>query len=151
MQSLQLENKVDAIAHFASKDILKNTGLDLIAQGNYAEAISHFERGLGLDPNDAKKWFNRDECLTEFDQDLEGALNFFEKATEFSPFDAEIWNAKGLVMQKMDRIFDAMMCFERSLEIAPGNSQAQNNLKSLFEKQRRRSGRFKVLHRMVGK
>lgn len=123
----------------------------MIAQGDYAQAISHFERGLGLDPSDAKMWFNSGECVKEFDQDLEGALNFFEKATEFSPFDAEVWNAKGLVMQKMDRIFDAMMCFERSLEIAPGKLQAQSNLKLLFEKQRRKGGRFKVLHRMVGK
>jgi len=52
------------------------------------------------------------------------ALSFFEQALLLNQNDPDLWNYKGIALRSMGRYEEAMMCFNKSLEIDPRDKQA---------------------------
>jgi len=52
------------------------------------------------------------------------ALGFFEQALLLNQNDPDLWNYKGITLRSMGRYEEAMMCFNKSLEIDPRDKQA---------------------------
>ena len=50
---------------------------------------------------------------------FEEALAFFEQALLLNQNDPNLWNNKGVVLRSMGRYEEAMVCFNKSLEIDP--------------------------------
>jgi len=52
------------------------------------------------------------------------ALSFFEQALLLNQNDPDLWNYKGIALRSMGRYEEAMMCFNKSLEIDPRDKHA---------------------------
>jgi Flp pilus assembly protein TadD len=52
------------------------------------------------------------------------ALSFFEQALLLNQNDPDLWNYKGTALRSLGRYEEAMMCFNKSLEIDPRDKQA---------------------------
>jgi len=50
---------------------------------------------------------------------FEEALAFFEQALLLNQNDPNLWNNKGVALRSMGRYEEAMVCFNKSLEIDP--------------------------------
>ncbi len=52
------------------------------------------------------------------------ALSFFEQALLLNQNDPDLWNYKGIALRSMGRYEEAMVCFNKSLEIDPRDKHA---------------------------
>ncbi len=52
------------------------------------------------------------------------ALSFFEQALLLNQNDPDLWNYKGTALRSLGRYEEAMMCFNKSLEIDPRDKHA---------------------------
>jgi len=52
------------------------------------------------------------------------ALSFFEQALLLNQNDPDLWNYKGIALRSMGRYEEAMICFNKSLEIDPRDKHA---------------------------
>jgi len=55
---------------------------------------------------------------------FEAALEFFEQALLLDQANSELWNYKGVVLRSMGRYAEALVCFDKSLEIDPTDKNA---------------------------
>jgi len=53
------------------------------------------------------------------DSKFEEALDFFEQALLLNQNDPNLWNNKGVALRSLGRYEEAMVCFNKSLEIDP--------------------------------
>jgi len=53
------------------------------------------------------------------DSKFEEALDFFEQALLLNQNDPNLWNNKGVTLRSLGRYEEAMVCFNKSLEIDP--------------------------------
>jgi WD40 repeat protein/Tfp pilus assembly protein PilF len=103
-----------------------NKGLRLSAEGKYLEAIDCYDRGLGINPEDADSWFNRGyalDALGHYDE----ALESYTHALTLNPSDIESWVNKGSALMEMERYKEAMNCFNQALELQPDFALAWDN------------------------
>ncbi len=55
---------------------------------------------------------------------FEDALSYFEQALVLDHNNADLWNAKGVVLRSLGRYQEALECFNKSLEIEPRDKEA---------------------------
>ena len=53
------------------------------------------------------------------DGEYENALNSFQKAISLNQNDPDLWNLKGIALRSLGRYNEAIVCFNKSLEIDP--------------------------------
>ena len=55
---------------------------------------------------------------------FEEALGFFEQALLLNQNNPELWNYKGVALRSMGRYDEALVCFNKALELDPRDNQA---------------------------
>jgi len=103
-------------------------------KGEYAEAISWFDRAIESDPTMAYAWHDRGMCLRELGNDEE-ALRNFDTAAELMPAEEELLISRadmlkriGILRGQKNVIDAAVMAYNKVLEINPNRVDAWNNL-----------------------
>jgi protein O-mannosyl-transferase len=111
-----------------------NLGLTLKAQGNWDEAIQHYERALQLKPDNADVLNNLGVALATQGK-LDEATIYFQKALQSHPDDPEIRNNLGRAygdyakkLAQMGRNDEAIVQFRKVLEIYPDFADARHDL-----------------------
>lgn len=54
-------------------------------------------------------------------------MECYDKALELKPYDANVWNDKGIALRYLGRYEEAIACYDKALEIDPNHANALNN------------------------
>ena len=107
----------------------KDRAIAADAKGEYAKAITYYDKSLELNPNDGTVWHYKAQTYKEMGKYKE-AVECYEKTLEFydavllmSPFDGETWWMKGNALKKLGKYGRANDCFENAKEFGyePGD------------------------------
>ncbi len=83
-------------------------------EGNNAEAINCYEKGLALDPvGNAIIWSNKGAALLALKRGQE-AVVCFDRAIALDPRDASAWNNKGCALLAIGKQSEAMACLQEA-------------------------------------
>lgn len=103
----------------------KEIGNELFKKGDYATAVKHYTEAIKRNPTEVKYYSNRAACYTKlaaFDLGLKDC----EKCVELDPKFIKGWIRKGSILQAMHKSAQAIVAFQKALDIDPNNSEALN-------------------------
>ncbi len=95
------------------------------------EAKLHYEKALQLEPHVAANHARLGRLhydLGEYDK----ALEYLDDASKLTPNDGTLWNSRGRVFQKMGDDTNALVAYERAVEIDPRLVQSRINLMKMY-------------------
>ena len=98
-----------------------------IIQGNYYEAIEHFDRAVGYNPQDGAAFNDRALCMVELGI-IDEAFYYFNKGIEVEPDYATVYHNKGWLLNKIGKHRQAIEYFRKALELQPGRAVTYENL-----------------------
>ena len=104
-----------------------NLGLILMAQGNTAEALDHYQRAIEINPSFAEAHQNLGVVLAQEGQSAE-AIRHFKKAIELQPDCADAYNSIGNVLANQGRLTEAITNYETAVNINRDFAAAHYNL-----------------------
>jgi Flp pilus assembly protein TadD len=111
-------------------------GNALLAQGRMAEAISHYERTLALDPDQPATHNTVGLALASLDR-IEEAISHYERALVLHPDHVQANSNLGVLRTRQGRHADAVGHYQRVLAIQPEHADVHNNLAALLVQQGR--------------
>lgn len=91
-------------------------GRALIAEGQYAEALTLFERAIAALPDSADAWRGKGGALAGLER-YEEAQAATERVLELNPSDARAWYNRGYTFYCQEQLNEAMDAFEHSLAL----------------------------------
>ncbi|NQE04669.1 hypothetical protein C5S32_02250, partial [ANME-1 cluster archaeon GoMg1] len=116
-------NFTSAITFFKSIKNYENCSsiLFYIASCNYFnnnsnECLLCLDKAIGINPQDAKAWYNKGFVLSGLDR-CEEAIAAYNKAIEINPQLATAWNNKGATFCKLGRYEEAIAAYDKAIEI----------------------------------
>lgn len=98
-----------------------------ILDGNYYEAIEHFDQAIKYNPRDGAAFNDRALCMVELGI-IDEAFYYFDKGIQAEPDYATIYHNKGWLLNKIGRHREAIGYFNKTLEIEPGRAVTYENL-----------------------
>jgi tetratricopeptide (TPR) repeat protein len=101
-------------------------GLNLSANGDYAEAVAAYDKAVFINPGNADAWNNRGIALENLGQYSE-AVTSYDKAVTLQPAYAEAWYNRGVSFRKMGRYADAVASYDKAVAINPSYAEAWLN------------------------
>jgi tetratricopeptide (TPR) repeat protein len=104
-----------------------NLGSVLLAQGNLAEAETHFRAALQLKPDSEDIHYNYGNMLGRAGRPDE-AITQFRQALQLNPTDAQAYHDLGIALYQEHRLDEAIACFRRALCYQPDYADAHYNL-----------------------
>lgn len=104
-----------------------NLGAVLDRRGRLAEARTHYERALEIDPFYARAMNNLGVSLDRNGQ-IEAAVAMLRRATEAAPENAEAFSNLGSALIGARRLPEAIRALETSIALDPDSPDAHNNL-----------------------
>lgn len=99
--------------------------------GNYTNAELHFCEALRLIPNDAEILYSYGSLLLDRKRLLEAGEQF-SAAIKNQPNYALAHNGLGIVLRQQNRPAEAMLCFQKAIQIDPINWQSHLNLANCY-------------------
>jgi predicted O-linked N-acetylglucosamine transferase (SPINDLY family) len=111
-----------------------HAGLDLHAQGRYAEAIESFARALSFEPGMVAPYVNAAACFAALGAFPE-AMEWTSVALELDPDNAANRSNLGNLLEVQGRTDEAIGAWLKALEIDPSFSEAYNNLAVVLARQ----------------
>ena len=102
-----------------------------IINGDYEEAISHFDKAIEYNPFDGAAFNDRALCMVELGI-IDEALHYFDKGIEVEPDYATIYHNKGWLLNKIGRHSEAIENFQKALELEPKRAVTYENLADAF-------------------
>ncbi|MFB2878641.1 protein kinase domain-containing protein [Floridanema aerugineum] len=100
----------------------------------YDEAINNFKQSLKINDRYHYAWIGLGNTLRQFDGREEEALNAFKKAIEIEPNAYEAWYGKGAVLNKLNKLQDALAAHEQAIKIEPNYQPSINEIQQLKKK-----------------
>jgi tetratricopeptide (TPR) repeat protein len=91
------------------------------------EALEHFRRSVDLYPDYAEAWYNMGQIYLISKKDVSRALNCFDRAAAIRPDYIGAHHQKGVAYELIGDREKALGCWEKTLELDPGNKQAQES------------------------
>ncbi len=88
-------------------------GSDYQQEGNNAEAIRSYEKGLAIDPSNAIIWCNLGAALLALKRGQE-AVVCFDRTIALDPRDASAWNNKGCALLAIGRQSEGYACLQEA-------------------------------------
>lgn len=91
--------------------------------GNNTKALGYYEKALALVPSHELAKTGKDKVL----KSIERAKNEFpmvEKAVKNKSEDSKLWYRKGVIFLILDKVEDAVQCFNRAIQIDPTYTEA---------------------------
>ena len=101
----------------------------MLLEGRTAEALSHYETALGLDPS-AKAHRNLGMALL-YARKLPEAVAQLEEAVRLEPDFAQAHEFLGNALAVQGRKTEAAAHYQRALQLEPGNEKVRRSLESL--------------------
>ncbi|MEN6350358.1 MAG: tetratricopeptide repeat protein [Syntrophomonas sp.] len=104
-------------AEAATEQEYYDQGVELFNQGNYEDALHHFEEAASLNPSESAYYDWQGSCLyylVAFDE----ALPAFNKALALEPY-YTTYEYKGVCLAALDRLEEALAAFEQSIALHP--------------------------------
>ena len=89
-------------------------------EGEHKKALDYLEQVLTTNPNHAKAWQVKGNCLDCLGQ-YEEAIRSYDTSLTLDPDNAETWFNKGLTLKKLGRGIDSQYCMERAVKLALGD------------------------------
>ena len=108
-------------------------GTMLSAQGNYNEAIQHFDKAIMLCPQYANAWNFKGNALIKLGK-YDEAVKCFDNATNINPQEATFWIDKGDALDKLGKYYEAIQAFDKVINISPQYANAWNNKGNALDK-----------------
>ncbi|MBI2949049.1 MAG: tetratricopeptide repeat protein [Verrucomicrobia bacterium] len=88
-------------------------GSDYQQEGNNAEAIRCYEKGLAINPNNGVIWSNKGAALLALKRGAE-AVVCFDRAIALDPRDASAWNNKGCALLSLGQQSEGWACLQEA-------------------------------------
>jgi tetratricopeptide (TPR) repeat protein len=95
------------------------------------EALESFRLAVELHPGYAEAWYNMGQIYLIRKKDFSRALNCFDRAASIRPDYIGAHHQKGIAYELIGDREKACKCWEKTLELDPGNKQAQESLARL--------------------
>ena len=93
----------------------------------YGMALECIDKALELQPDHAETLAGKGIVLSKMGEDNE-ALQWFDRALELSNYQhVHAWICKGFALEKLEKLEEALECYNGLLKIEPGNTDAWNN------------------------
>jgi Flp pilus assembly protein TadD len=100
-------------------DYLYKAGAEAAAEGETEKALHFIERVLRMDPNHAKAWNIKGNCLDRMGK-CEDALFSYDTAIQLDPADADVLFNKAETLEKMGREADAKVLMDQAVQLEMG-------------------------------
>jgi tetratricopeptide (TPR) repeat protein len=113
-----------------------NLGVALARRGQFAEALTCFQRAAELKPRHAGTHNNLGEtlrCLGRLDE----AVAWLRQAIQLRPSSAEAHSNLGIALFELGRVEEALTCYYHALRLRPAYPEARNNLGNALRDQGR--------------
>lgn len=107
-------------------ELLRNRGLAWKMRGNWARAISDYDRAVILDPESASAFLNRAYALS-MTEDFERAMKDYDRTIELDPECALSFLGRGYLWRRLEEHEKAIDDYTRSIEINTRDGQAHAN------------------------
>jgi len=95
-----------------------NKATDFASHNSWEDALYAVNRGLQLDPTNAKHLYNKSYALLQLHRCKE-AVEVIDTAISFKSNDAGFWNHKGYVLLQMRQFADAVSAFNEATRLNP--------------------------------
>jgi len=92
------------------------------------EALAHFEKSVDLNPDYAQAWYNMGQICLIRKRDFSRALHCFDRAAAIRPNYIGAQHQRGVVYELLGDANKAVECWEKTLELDPGNKLARDNI-----------------------
>ncbi|KAJ3052160.1 hypothetical protein HK097_006806 [Rhizophlyctis rosea] len=110
-----------------SSDSHKAEGNKAFSAGNFPEAITHFTKGIEVDPTNHVLYSNRSACYASL-REYERALEDAEKTVSLKADWAKGYSRVGAALYGLGRNEEAVEAYKKGLEIEPTNAVLKKGL-----------------------
>lgn len=126
-------NRLERLAQIEPENpaIFYNLGVVYTFLRKEDDALAQFTRTVELDPRVAEAWYNMGQICLIKKKDFSKALNCFERAVAARPDYVGAQHQRGMAYELLGDPEKALACWEKTLELDPGNKQAQDNIRRL--------------------
>ncbi|MCG3136292.1 MAG: hypothetical protein HJJLKODD_00118 [Phycisphaerae bacterium] len=98
---------------------------------NYAAAVAAFEQARQLNPQSAKPLIGLAWCALRQEQP-EAAIQWLDQAASMTPLPADYWYIRGLTLEKLNRLEEAIDACQQTLKLKPYYLSAHRSLVRLY-------------------
>ena len=91
-------------------------------EGNHAEAISCYEKGLAMNPRKTVIWVNKGAALLALQRASEAAV-CFDRAIALDPDDSGAWNNKGIALMSLGQREEGAACLLKAIRMRGGRPE----------------------------
>ena len=85
-------------------------------EGNNAEAIACYAKGLAIEPHNAAVWINKGAALLALNRATE-AVACFDRAISLDPNDSSAWNNKGIALMSLGQREEGATCLLKAIRM----------------------------------
>ncbi len=101
----------------------------------HREAITEYEKIIEMDRNDPWSYLDLGICLEE-NREIGRAIELYRKALKIFPYNSGFYINLGYCFEKsLKRCDIAAVCYEKALELDPGEEWALNNIGAILQKE----------------
>ncbi|MEQ8383383.1 MAG: tetratricopeptide repeat protein [Coleofasciculus sp. A1-SPW-01] len=101
-------------------------GYALHKLGNLKEAITNYDKGLELKPNNYEAWSNRGSALRDLGHNKEAIISH-DKAIQIKSNYYQAWHNRGIALLNLRLLEEAIVSFDKAIQIKPDFHEAWNN------------------------
>lgn len=98
-------------------------GMQLIAKGQYSDALSHFHSAIDADPSNYMSYYKRATVFLALSRSRP-ALSDLDKVMQLKPDFSQARVKRGIVLLKQGRLDEAHIDLEKAVAKEPGNEEA---------------------------
>ncbi len=125
---IQAKPKQEAVEN---SGLLYEKGLQLLENGQAAEAEEPLRKAVQLDPENALAWYSLAQAYFRQREKRRKALETFRKVVELVPNEKVSWSNIGVILSEQGRTKEATEAFRTALRIDPDYKIARRNLARL--------------------
>ena len=118
-----IDNRYSNMNYYSQEDYHTNDvwgwrskGSSLYSMGNYKEAITCYNEGIKIDPDNRILWNNKGMAQYAMKK-YEAAILSYDKVITIDPDDADAWHNKGDALNSLGNSSEAKKCYEKSKEL----------------------------------
>lgn len=136
MESERYDRAADRLERLAQIEpenpaIFYNLGVVYTFLKQEDDALVQFSRTVELDPRVVEAWYNMGQICLIKKRDFSRALSCFDRALAMRADYVGAHHQRGVAYELLGDPEKAVECWKRTLELDPGNKQAQDNLRRL--------------------
>ncbi|WP_068818204.1 tetratricopeptide repeat protein [Phormidesmis priestleyi] len=104
-------------------DLLLKLGLLFVAEQDYENAITSWEKLLAIKPDYHEAWCDRGVALSTLGR-KEEAVQSYDRAVAIKPDDHKAWHMRGVALSALGRKEEAVQSYDRAVAIKPDDHEA---------------------------